>query len=905
MLVRLGQKESIRTVDLWMQPPHWEEGLVKTIIPLSTPAQPELAQVGGKARALITTMQQGLPVPDGFVLTVEFFQPWVASLQTTPAWQAIMAGNDHDWGRLASALQAHCQILTFSAQQRAAFNAALVAFFAEHDAHLFAVRSSSPHEDLDGASFAGGYETTLGVAQHALEQAVGRSFASSFDERVFVYKKEHGFSLTQPRIAVIVQQQIAADAAGVAFSLNPLNNCYDEAVINANYGLGESVVAGVVEPDHFVVDKVGRSILNAEIGAKETIITLNEDGGTTHTTRAADPNPCLTPDQVLTLTDLLSKVERLQHKPVDIEWAFADGALYLLQARPITTYLPLPEKMVTPPGAPKYLYADSTLIEQGLDKPLSVLGIDFVRYVLKQMTASTGGSVDSVEDIAFTAGGRYYMNLSHSIKLMGRRGALAPGSAGDASVMRILDSIDLAHYLPADLPPALKAMHGKMPLQLVSLGPPLLKAGLRPKAYLRQYQERLPAHRRRFDTVLDRSLSLEQQAIKLTNLLGFFFVDFGIPMVLVPQFAYGRIRKMFANDDVEAHLLSLGTALPGNVTAAMGTAMAEMAASETIAAHDSGETFVKQLNERTLDPGFSEAWDRFMAEYGARCPREIDVATIRPNEDPVLLFNQLKDMARANGRDAVSHLETGRLKREAAYQALRQSARKKGRRTAQTFDHYYRIWVTLGGNRENGKHYIIKVVDMFRKRVLEISSKWVAGGRLDHPEQIFDLTIDDIDSALNDATLDLRALAQERTREINRIKRSAIVARVLDSRGKVFYPPRAAAAANELVGVPISPGIVQGRVKVLRTANEKPLLPGEILVARATDPGWTPLFINAGGVILEIGGALQHGAVVAREYGLPCVSGVDGATDSLQDGQLVEIDGANGIVRLLDETAVG
>ena len=133
------------------------------------------------------------------------------------------------------------------------------------------------------------------------------------------------------------------------------------------------------------------------------------------------------------------------------------------------------------------------------------------------------------------------------------------------------------------------------------------------------------------------------------------------------------------------------------------------------------------------------------------------------------------------------------------------------------------------------------------------------------------------------------------------MRKSKLAARILDSRGRIFYPPRKAAADGELSGVPISPGVVQGRVKVLQFANEKQLLPGEILVARATDPGWTPLFINAKGIILEIGGALQHGAVVAREYGVPCVSGLDNATQILRDGQLVEVDGSNGIVRLLEK----
>ena len=294
-----------------------------------------------------------------------------------------------------------------------------------------------------------------------------------------------------------------------------------------------------------------------------------------------------------------------------------------------------------------------------------------------------------------------------------------------------------------------------------------------------------------------------------------------------------------------------------------------------------------------------------MQEFGARCPREIDVATPRPNEQPTLLFKQLKSMALAlDGRQgAITIFEEARAKREVAYDILHGLALQKGKLKAKALARHYGTSITLGGHRETGKHYVIKVVDLFRKRALDAAKTLVDAGRMDNVEQIFDLTIDDVDHALADASLDLRSLASERTVLNNKIRRSHLVARVCDSRGKIYYPPRKAAAAGELAGVSISPGIVQGRVKVCYIAPMKSrCCPGEILVTRATDPGWTPLFTNAGGIILEIGGALQHGAVVAREYGIPYVSGLDGATDQLKDGQMVEVDGSNGIVHIWAKT---
>jgi pyruvate,water dikinase len=163
---------------------------------------------------------------------------------------------------------------------------------------------------------------------------------------------------------------------------------------------------------------------------------------------------------------------------------------------------------------------------------------------------------------------------------------------------------------------------------------------------------------------------------------------------------------------------------------------------------------------------------------------------------------------------------------------------------------------------------------------------------------VFDLTTENLDRGLADSSLDLRALAQGNTRFLRKIRHVRNFPLVIDSRGKILRPPKKEAVEGELVGEPISTGVFRGQVKVLNSPDEKPVLPGEILVARATDPGWTPLFLNAGGIILEIGGILQHGALVAREYCKPCVAGVENATSILKDGQVVELDGSNGVIRL-------
>lgn len=877
---------------------------MKTVVFFTERELPPLEQVGGKALGLMQMTAAGLPVPAGLVLSVDFFQPWMETLRASPAWEKIEPGTG--LGEAARALQALCSRLALSERQKSELENALALLQQHNPTRLYAVRSSSPEEDLEGASFAGGYETTLGVTADGIEAAIRHSFTSSFNERVFLYKKEHGFSLDRPRMAVIIQQQLEAASAGVAFSINPLNNCYDEALINANYGLGESVVSGEADPDLFVVDRLRGEILEWRAGNKQVIVTLDAAGGIA---KSAPPHPhetAITPAQALEVTRWLEKVEACCRQPVDIEWAFANGKFYLLQVRPITTYLPLPPEMLTPPGQPKRLYANSTLIEQGLQEPLSVLGTDFLGYVLGKVGGAVAEGAVGPDRVTFTAGGGYYMNISYALRMGMKNAALAPGSFGDPRVMEILAAIDMDQYLGGELPRALKSQRGKMIFKMLPMIKAVLEAYLRPEPILRRYQAALPEAIHRLGAFSAEGKSLQAQAIALTDLLRFFYGDYGIPMILAGQMAYQRIKGLFKPEtaQVQEHLINLGIALPGNKTTEMGEAMYALAATPEIGQYATGSEFLAALEQGSLALELVSRWKQFVAEFGSRCPAEIDPATPRPHENLAQLFEQIKNMSLAVNASR-SFFDEARSKREFAYQCLHQLALKKGQRTARALEKYYKIWLSFGGYRETPKHYVIQVVDLFRRQSLAIAQGLAAAGRLDRPEQIFELIIADIDRALSDPSLDLRALARERTALIHKIRKSRLVVRVIDSRGKIYYPSCPSGAARVLMGVPISPGVVQGRVKILHYASEKKLLPGEILVARATDPGWTPLFINARGILLEIGGALQHGAVVAREYGIPCVSGLDEATTRLKDGDRVEVDGSNGLVRLLESQEEG
>jgi len=878
---------------------------MQLVYPLDGQGPAPIEQVGGKGWSLITMTGQGLLVPPGFVLGTDFFRPWFEQIKAAPAWAGLAQAVGDDLTRRADALRQLALELQLSPEQHSALSAALDRLQAGGQHQLLAVRSSSPEEDLVGASFAGGYETVLGVSRRTIDAALRHCFASSLDARVWLYKREHGFPPDDPRLAVVVQAQIGAAKAGVAFSLNPINNCYDEAVVNANFGLGESVVDGRVTPDSFVLDKVKKSIVERKLGKKETSVWLAADGGTYLQPAENRGRLCLNDPELLALGEVISQVEQIYGQPMDIEWAMADDQLYLLQARPITTYVPLPQAMQTAPGEPKLLYLDETLSKQGIEEPLSVLGTDYLALFQSQAALAMSGqdTTGVVEGTGQFYQGRMYMNVSNTIKLSGKRKLLSTYRLIDASTAEIIAGIDGDEYVPRSLPERLQGAKLGTIRNSLGVGLQALRALRRPEEYLEEYRAAIQRYLSALQEIEGKQMALGDLARALT---GEFMALFkaGFPTLVITALTTAWFDRAFRGADQEtvSLLADLEKALPHNLTTEMGLALQRLSTFPEISESEAWEELRARLDSGACSPDFLTAWAEFLREYGARCPKELDAGTARYAERPEALYRLLRTVSAGNGTESnlASAFERGKAEREQSYRILLQRLERTDRRKSRGFKRNYQLLLMFKGYREAPKHFYVMTVAALRRRALVEAEHLVQVGRLDSPEQIFDLTIAQIEQARTDQSLDLRALAAENTAFTKQLQRVKRLPRVIDSRGRILHPPKRQAGPGELAGESISPGIVRGRVKVLHQPDQKPVLPGEILVAKATDPGWTPLFINAGGLVLEVGGMLQHGAVVAREYGKPCVSGVEDATLRLTDGQLVELDGAAGIVRLVE-----
>ena len=331
----------------------------------------------------------------------------------------------------------------------------------------------------------------------------------------------------------------------------------------------------------------------------------------------------------------------------------------------------------------------------------------------------------------------------------------------------------------------------------------------------------------------------------------------------------------------------------------MGIALHQLSTLLPADLFDDIETLERSLVARQLPQEFLGAWDEFVERFGCRGPLEMDLAYPKYGDDPKVALRQLAMLARGSSVNPAEVHERQASARQTAYEELAGLlSPKKRRRLARA---YHNI-LNFEPAREMPKHHLTMVNLRIRTRLLALADRWVEGDRLDRREDIFELRFEDIDRAESDPSLDVREIIA--SRNVFYRKARALVRHfphAIDSRGRILRPERPH-EPGELRGLAVSSGRVRGPVKVLHDPFEKQVEAGDILVAHTTDPGWTPLFINAAAVLLEVGGELQHGVLVAREYGKPCVAGIVDLTRSLSDGQMVEVDGDAGVVRILSES---
>ena len=873
------------------------------LVKIQSNETPLVREVGGKAASLIRLSQAGFPVPSGNVLTTDFFAPWIEQIEKNANWHDVLSAlfkvrtsqpNLQERESLSAACDELKQFSTdfdFTKEQRSA----LEEIRAATADHRFAVRSSSPEEDLAGASFAGLYETVLNVTSNTLETAVRQCFRSCLDARVLIYKREMRIEQLSPSIAVVIQRQVESEISGVVFSLNPVNNDFDELLINASWGLGEALVSGEITPDTLVVDKVSGDVIGSRRGDK---------GG------VRSDQDCLSPAQILELKQTVSRIEALYEEPVDVEWSFFKDILYILQARPITTYVPLAKELQTEPGAKRMLYFDRSLADgMTMSGPISPLTIDGMEVPLREAIAFIvpgldPEGVDLAEAGVIISGSRLYMNLSMYMPLMKSEGMANLMATVNTTLADMLVGNDLEPYRMDERPKFLRyrSLFRHLPRILWktrTLITSVVKSMLKPKQFLRTYDEAIDNFDEWLSQPIDFTQPLKEQVME--SYLKFWEVTEAstYPALIFFMYANATIKQLdrSATPGTGDLVDAICRGYPDDQIVQMGLMMFDLSKALPKQDYKDLETLEKRLQTRSLDPVFLSQWDVFIQRFGCRGPLEMEWANPKYGEQPRLALQQIAMIANAGGtfdpHDAQRQLIA---EREDAYDRLGQLLpKRKRKRLAKA----YKTLLLHSRSRELIKHHIMQVFARFRTRVLCHADQLVREGRLDTREQIFDVRMSEIDRALHQPDFDIRAAAIARGSNFHKLQtRVKHFPMAIDSRGRILRPQKKAETGS-FKGAPISPGTVTGPIKVLNNPFEKDIEPGDILTAVTTDPGWTPLFINAAAVILEIGGELQHGALVAREYGKPCVAGIPDVTNLLHDGQVVEVDGSAGTIRIV------
>lgn len=848
----------------------------------TTIENPPLAKVGAKALALIELTRAEFPVPKGLVFTVDFFEPWLLEIKESQEW---IEAKENLTKEKCDHLKTRAGALDFTVDQQRVMNEALALL---GESKFFAVRSSSPEEDQSGNSFAGMYATRLGVKLTDLQAGIRWVFSSLLDFRLMAYKNQVGIEFEDASIAVIVQVQLDSEISGIGFSLNPQNNAYDEAVINASFGLGEAIVSGIVTPDIYIVDKVESMVIKKTVNQKENGVWLHADGG-------IDQGPCENPkaqalsdQKIVAVAKLIGRCESYYGVPVDIEWAYEKNELYLLQVRPITTYIPIFPEMMTKPGERKKIYVDAIVVAQGFSEPLSVLGLDLWGRVMDMiggqgiMPAGEGGYFINLH-------GRQYFQVSNMLKGMGNRLGIVTVGNHDLAIKEYQEEL-IRDYRTLYQTKEMRQAKWAMVKVAFTMVPMMIHMLINPKKQETLYTE---VSNEFMDQVkqLEVIKNFDQAVEKGFGLLEIIMKH---SITYVPgELARSRIKRMFKGKGLEDEMAAIQMMINSNPTVAMGKSQVALACQPEFQETKDGKEFEDRIVSKTYSKDFLEKVEKHASMYGDRGFKEIDIATPRQRNQIKSLYDQLSRI-RIDDNQLI-HVEK---RKKEAYESLRAEALKMGK--LRKFEKNADVYERLFGFRETPKYMVAILIGRLHDLAMELGVEFVQQKRLASADEIFDLHLEEIAKAECDPTFSLIEAREKNLAPYLRVAHIKNWPTNIDSRGKIHFLKRKS-TTDGLIGEAISRGVVRGRAKVLHSPYEKPIEAGEILVTHATEPAWTPIFINAAGVVLEIGGILQHGAIIAREYGIPCVSGIREATQMIQDGDLIEVDGTQGVVRIIQE----
>ncbi len=874
-----------------------------------------LPEVGGKGANLGEMSKAGFPVPSGFCITTSAYRDFIAASNEIERFLDLLdqlkPDQQDEISKLGKLIRDH--LLTIPIPQIIE-SSILDAWKIIGEEKAYAVRSSATAEDLPTASFAGQQDTYLNVkGADQLLQAVRKCWSSLFTDRAIIYRIKNGFSHSSVYLSITVQQMIFPEVSGLMFTVDPVTGHRNTISIDASFGLGEALVSGIVSADSYQVRE--GQIVKKQIAEKKKAVYPVTEGGTV--TRELAPElqnkQALSDDKILELAQLGQRIEKHYCSEQDIEWCLADDRFYILQSRPITTLYPIPNVY----GNELHVFLSIAHLQMMTDamKPMGIsifrgifpLGKDSVLFPNSVIVEAGDRLFFDVTPFLHNKAFRRYFIWRIAIVDELMRDALAKIVSSEIFQQEAKASKGTTKQIFELFKPMLPLYLKGIPVIVNSL------FFLDPSGIIERATTPLEQIMNKYrHSILqvsgtERIKRVQESIGKLLQELNSSMMYVPLSFIVLP--IANRLTRLWLGEDLDVDTLSKSP--PGNVTGEMGLMIGDLADTarkypEVVdyleRAKDS--TFYQELSKVKGGDIFRIELDRFMELYGIRCPGEIDISNTRWWEAPNLLvpsiINHMKSNAPGEHRD---RFREGRKEAEEAVQKLleRINNTPAGSLKVRLMSRLLSIYRNSTGLREFPKYVIVRFFDIYRQAILSEARVLHQRGVLEREEDVFYLYFDELIALLeNRFSEELRRLIDSRKRAYEQYQKMT-PPRVMTSEGEVITGVRSDVEAPKgaLIGTPVSAGVAEGYVKVILKPETAKLNKGDVLVAPFTDPGWTPLFYSVEALVVEIGGMMTHGSVIAREYGIPAVVGIENATKILKDGQYVRVDGTRGFVQIL------
>ncbi|MFB9760809.1 phosphoenolpyruvate synthase [Ectobacillus funiculus] len=852
----------------------------------------QLLLVGGKGLNLGELSKiQGIQVPEGFCVTTVGYQKAIEQNETFQALLdqlTLLKVEDRDQiGEISRKIRQIIMEVKIPSDVVKAVTHYLSQFGEEH---AYAVRSSATAEDLPHASFAGQQDTYLNIiGKEAILQHISKCWASLFTDRAVIYRMQNGFDHSQVYLSVIVQRMVFPHASGILFTADPITSNRKLLSIDASFGLGEALVSSLVSADCYKVKE--NKIVDQMIATKKLAIYGRNEGGTETHDIAPDQQEkqTLTDQQILQLARIGRQIETYFSCPQDIEWCLVDDTFYIVQSRPITTLFPIPEAN----DQENHVYI-SVGHQQMMTDAMKPLGLSFFLLTTPAPMRKAGGRlfVDVTHQLASP------VSRNNLLNAMGQHDPLLKDA-----LMNIIERGDFIKSLPNDTTAPNPTRGNTDMLAQIENNPSIVSDLIqRSQTSIEELKQNIQTKSGSdlFDFILEDIQELKKILFDPQSSAVF------MAAINASTWINEKMNEWLGEKNAAD---TLSQSVPNNITSEMGLALLDVA--DVIRPYPGVIDYLQHvkddnfLNELIKFGGGQEARDAiiaFLNKYGMRCAGEIDITKTRWSEKPItlvpMILGNIKNFEPNTSKRKFEQGQRVALKKEQELlDRLKQlpDGEQKAKETKRMID---RIRNFIG-YREYPKYGMIHRYFVYKQALLKEAEQLAQAGVILEKEDIYYLTFEELLDVVRTNKLDYQII--NKRRDEYKLYEKLTPPRVITSDGETPSGKykRENLPAEALVGLPVSSGVIEGRARVILNMEDADLEDGDILVTSYTDPSWTPLFVSIKGLITEVGGLMTHGAVIAREYGLPAVVGVENATKLIKDRQRIRVHGTEGYIEIL------